>query len=233
MLKLRGEASWCPRRDEAYLGVLVDDLITRGTREPYRMFTSRAEYRLMLREDNADLRLTETGRRLGLVDDRRWAAFEQKREAIEQERQRLRDLWIRPQELTAEQQAVLKAPLAKEARALDLLARPEVAYKTLKRLPGVAPGVDDPQVAEQIEIQARYQGYIERQRAEIDRQKAHESIRLPDDFDYGRVKGLSSEVREIFLRKRPVTLGQAARIPGVTPAAVSLLLIHLKRRRAV
>ncbi len=233
VLKIRGEAPWCPRRDEAYLGVLVDDLITRGTREPYRMFTSRAEYRLILREDNADLRLTEKGRQLGLVDEHRWEAFERKREAIERERQRLRNLWVRPQDLTkAQQQTLLKGPLSREARALDLLARPDVTYAALTTLANIGPGVDDPQVAEQIEIQARYAGYIERQRAEIQRQKAHESIRLPDDFDYERVKGLSSEVREIFLRQRPATLGQAARIPGVTPAAVSLLLIHLTRRRA-
>ena len=231
VLKLRDEDPWCPRRDQAYLGVLVDDLITRGTREPYRMFTSRAEYRLLLREDNADLRLTEKGRELGLVDDQRWAVFDRKREAIERERQRLRDCWVHPGKVSGQQiQTLLHGALSREARALDLLARPQVSYRDLMGLPGVGPGVEDPKVAEQLEIQAKYAGYIQRQQDEIERQRRHESLALPDDFDYGRVRGLSSEVREKLSRHRPATLGQASRIPGVTPAAISLLLIQLKRK---
>lgn len=230
---VRGETPWSPRRDEAYLGVLVDDLITRGTTEPYRMFTSRAEYRLLLREDNADLRLTEQGRKLGLISDDHWAAFESKREAIEQEKVRLRALWIRPQDLSVDlQQRVLGAELSRETSAMNLLSRPNLTYSDLLLLPGVAPGVNMPKVAEQLEIQAHYAGYIERQRAEIERQREHEETLLPDEFDYTQVRGLSSEVREKLLRHRPATIGQAARISGVTPAAVSLLLIHLKRRSA-
>ena len=181
--------------------VLVDDLVTMGTQEPYRMFTSRAEYRLLLREDNADLRLTETGRRLGLVDDVRWAAFEAKREAIERERQRLRDYWVRPAEIGPGQ--LPGTSLTREMRALELLARPEVGYADLMRLPGLGPGASDPQVAQQIEVQAKYAGYIDRQQAEIERQRSHEAVRLPDDFDYRQVRGLSAEVREKFLRHRP------------------------------
>jgi tRNA uridine 5-carboxymethylaminomethyl modification enzyme len=227
----RGDGPWTLRRDEAYLGVLVDDLITRGTSEPYRMFTSRAEYRLLLREDNADLRLTAKGRELGLVGDDRWAAFERKREAIERERGRLLGLWVRPGESTvALQQEVLGTALSRESRALDLLVRPNLGYSDLLRLPGLGPAVEDPKVAEQLEIQAHYAGYIERQQAEIERNRAREETELPDDFDYERVRGLSSEAREKLLRQRPATIGQAARISGVTPAAISLLLIHLKRR---
>ncbi len=233
VLKIREQAPWCPRRDEAYLGVLVDDLITRGTAEPYRMFTSRAEYRLLLREDNADLRLTAKGRELGLVDDERWAAFETKREAIECERQRLRDCWVRPGQMPLEQlEVLLGAPLSREARALDLLARPAVTYAGLMGLPGIGPGVADPQVAEQLEVQAKYAGYIERQQDEIERSQRNESVVLPLDFDYSGVRGLSAEVREKLSRQRPATLGQARRIPGITPAAISLLLIHLKRGSA-
>jgi tRNA uridine 5-carboxymethylaminomethyl modification enzyme len=229
---VRGEQPWWPSRDEAYLGVLIDDLIARGTGEPYRMFTSRAEYRLLLREDNADLRLTETGRRLGIVDDARWRIFEAKREAIERESQRLRDVWVRPGQVgDAELQRVLRGPLARESRAAELLRRPEVSYRELMSLPGVGPGETDPQVAEQVEIQAKYAGYIERQRDEIERQRRHEEMALPADFDYSQVHGLSREVSEKLGRLRPRTLGQAGRIPGVTPAAVSLLLIHLKRGR--
>jgi len=224
---------WCPGRDQAYLGVLVDDLITRGTLEPYRMFTSRAEYRLLLREDNADLRLTEQGRELGLVDDSRWAAFSAKREAIERESQRLRDTWVRPAEVTAEQAVELIGDeLRKEARALDLMARPQASYESVMLLPGVGPGVADDKVAEQVEIQAKYAGYIDRQRDEIARARSNEETALPADFDYGQVKGLSKEVCEKLSRQRPDTLGQAGRIPGVTPAALSLLLVHLKKRRA-
>ena len=230
-LRVKGSDPWWPRRDEAYLGVLVDDLITRGTNEPYRMFTSRAEYRLLLREDNADLRLTEKGRRLGLVDEHRWRVFEEKREAIERERQRLRELWVRPGSPAAQQAAAeLGTVLSREVRALDLLARPEVTYAKLITLPGIGPGVDNPQAAAQLEIQSRYAGYIERQKDEIARQRANEALKLPADFDYAKVRGLSAEVREKLLRIRPATIGQAGRIPGITPAAISLLLIHLKRR---
>ncbi|MBK8510122.1 MAG: tRNA uridine-5-carboxymethylaminomethyl(34) synthesis enzyme MnmG [Candidatus Competibacteraceae bacterium] len=227
---VRGEEPWWPHRDEAYLGVLIDDLITRGASEPYRMFTSRAEHRLLLREDNADLRLTETGRRLGVVDEARWRAFETKREAIERESQRLRELWIRPSPVDdARLQVVLQGPLARESRAFELLRRPEVCYAALMSLPGVGPGEADPRVAEQVEIQAKYAGYIDRQRDEIDRQRRHEDLALPADFDYAGVRGLSREVSEKLSRHRPRTLGQAGRISGVTPAALSLLLVHLKR----
>ncbi len=230
-LRVQGHPPWWPRRDEAYLGVLVDDLTTRGTTEPYRMFTSRAEYRLLLREDNADLRLTETGRRLGLVGEAQWRQFEEKREAIARERQRLRETWLRPAAIDPEQaRSVLGDELRREARALDLLARPKVGYADLMALPGLGPGVADLQVAEQIEIQAKYAGYIDRQQQEIERHRAQEETVLPPDFPFDQVRGLSSEVREKLLRVRPTTLGQAARIPGLTPAAISLLLIHLRRR---
>jgi tRNA uridine 5-carboxymethylaminomethyl modification enzyme len=232
-LRVHGRDPWVPRRDEAYLGVLVDDLITRGTSEPYRMFTSRAEYRLMLREDNADLRLTENGRRLGLVGDIQWRRFEDKREAIERERQRLRETWVRPERVDqALAERILGEPLRREARASDLLARPNVGYAGVAALTGAAPESLPGDVTEQLEIQARYQGYIERQRDEIDRHREQDARALPEDFDFDQVRGLSTEVREKLNRVRPVTLGQAARIPGVTPAAVSLLLIHLKRRCA-
>jgi tRNA uridine 5-carboxymethylaminomethyl modification enzyme len=231
--QVQGGDGWTPRRDEAYLGVLVDDLITRGTQEPYRMFTSRAEYRLMLREDNADLRLTEVGRQLGLVGDRHWAVFEAKREAIAREQQRLRDTWVRPGQVDAATvAAAIGDPLRKEARALDLIARPQASYASVTALPGVGVGVSDPAVQEQIEIQAKYAGYIDRQRDEIERARNNDALRLPGDIDFAHVKGLSSEVREKLARHRPETIGQAGRIPGVTPAAVSLLLIHLKRKSA-
>jgi tRNA uridine 5-carboxymethylaminomethyl modification enzyme len=224
---------WSPRRDEAYLGVLVDDLITRGTTEPYRMFTSRAEYRLLLREDNADLRLTETGRRLGLVDDGRWRRFEEKRESIARERQRLRDAWVRPgTDAAAEFERRTGEVVRREARALDLLARPGIGYDAIAAIPGIGAGEADPAVREQVEIQCKYAGYVERQHDEIARQREQEERSLPDDFDYDNVRGLSAEVSEKLRRVRPATVGQAARIPGVTPAAVSLLLIHLKRRSA-
>ncbi len=229
----RDEAPWCPRRDEAYLGVLVDDLITRGTTEPYRMFTSRAEYRLMLREDNADLRLTPVGRELGVVDAERWGRFETKREAIAAEQQRLQAIWVRPAQLSAaETLRVLGGPLPREVRAAELLRRPEVSYAALMSLPGVGPGVAAAQVAEQVEIQARYAGYIDRQQDEIERQRRHEETPLPIDFDYEQVRGLSAEVCEKLQHVRPATVGQAARISGVTPAAVSLLLVHIKKRPA-
>ncbi len=231
VLKLRDQAAWCPRRDEAYLGVLVDDLISKGTQEPYRMFTSRAEFRLLLREDNADLRLTEQGRRLGLVADERWQRFEQKREAIEREQQRLRDIWVQPNTPLAEQvTALFDSPISKETRALDLLARPDVNYAQLCGLPSLGPALGDGEAAEQLEIQARYAGYIKRQQVEIDRLQANDALKLPDSFDYAAVRGLSAEVREKLIRRRPATIGQASRIPGLTPAAISLLLIHLKRK---
>jgi tRNA uridine 5-carboxymethylaminomethyl modification enzyme len=230
-LLVKGEAPWRPNRDEGYLGVMVDDLITRGVTEPYRMFTSRAEHRLLLREDNADLRLTEIGRRLGLVNDERWRAFETKREAIERESQRLQEVWIRPSQISeADRQQILPGPLEREISAAELLRRPEVSYAGLMSLPGCGPSVDDPQVAEQVEIQVKYAGYIERQRRDIERQRRHEEWVLPTDLDYAEVHGLSREVREKLNRHRPRTLGQAGRLPGLTPAAVSLLLIHLKRR---
>ena len=227
-----GEAPWRPNRDEAYLGVLVDDLITQGVTEPYRMFTSRAEHRLLLREDNADLRLTEMGRQLGLVDERRWRAFAAKREAIERETQRLQEVWIGPAQLrTVDAPPIVQETLTRDSSAAELLRRPELSYADLMTLPGVGPGADDPQVAEQVEIQIKYAGYIERQRRDIERQRRHEQWRLPDDLDYAEVPGLSREAREKLQRNRPCTLGQAGRLPGLTPAAVSLLLVHLKRRR--
>lgn len=231
VLKIRDQEAWCPRRDEAYLGVLVDDLITKGTREPYRMFTSRAEFRLMLREDNADLRLTEQGRLLGLVSDERWRCFIQKREAIEQEQQRLRDIWVQPNSVIAEQvTATFGTPISKETRALDLLARPEVNYAELCAIPELSPALADGAAAEQLEIQARYAGYIKRQAVEIERQRANEDLRLPEGFDFAKVRGLSTEVREKLIKSQPATMGQVGRIPGMTPAALSLLLIHLKRK---
>ena len=229
---VKGDSPWRPHRHEAYLGVLIDDLITRGVTEPYRMFTSRAEYRLLLREDNADLRLTETGRQLGLVDDQHWRRFEIKREAIERESQRLRELWIRPVQFSeSDAQRLLPTVLTKESRALELLRRPEVSYADLMSLPGAGPGESDPQVAEQVEIQVKYAGYIDRQQEEIERQRRHEELPLPADLDYAGVHGLTREVREKLIRHLPRTLGQAGRIPGLTPAAISLLLIHLKRSR--
>ena len=229
-LQAQGRTPWCPRRDEAYLGVLVDDLITRGVSEPYRMFTSRAEYRLSLREDNADLRLTEVGRRLGAVDDLRWAAFQSKREQIESEMQRVRTTWVNPRVLTqAQMESVFGATLEKEYTLEDLLRRPGVVYRTLMTLPDAGPGLSDARASEQIEIQTKYQGYIDRQRDEVTRREAQETTRLPSDLDYGTVRGLSVEVQQKLNQHRPETLGQAARISGVTPAAISVLLVHLKR----
>jgi len=225
---------WTPRRDEAYLGVLIDDLTTQGTREPYRMFTSRAEYRLQLREDNADLRLTPVARAYGLLSDAEWERFECHREATEQERQRLSEVWLSPHRLTeADGRRVLGAPLAREQSLADLLRRPEVDYESLMTLPGAGPGVTVPRVREQVSIQAKYAGYLERQREQAARADRYESVRLPEDMDYSRVAGLSNEVREKLLRHRPDTLGQASRIPGMTPAAISLLLVHLKREGAL
>ena len=222
--------AWCPRRDEAYLGVLVDDLITLGTKEPYRMFTSRAEYRLLLREDNADMRLTEHGRALGLVDDERWARFSDKREAVERESARLKATWVQPgTDAAATIEQITGKPLAREYSLMDLLKRPELGYADVAAAKGEP--VSDETVAEQVQIQAKYQGYIDRQQDEIDKLKRHESMALPTDLDYSRVEGLSHEIRQKLAETRPETLAQAGRISGVTPAAVSILLIHLKKRR--
>jgi len=230
-LQVRGEEFWCPRRDQAYIGVLVDDLITQGTREPYRMFTSRAEYRLLLREDNADLRLTEAGRELGLVDDERWRQFNDKREAVEQEQQRLRSIWIQPGSNAAKTiNALSENPLVREHNLFDLLRRPEVRYADIQSMvPG--PGVTTA-VAEQIEIAAKYEGYIERQQQDIDRLRRQENTAIPDNFDFASVSGLSNELKQKLSEMRPETLARAARIPGVTPAALSLLLIFLKKTGA-
>jgi len=228
-LMAQGKETWCPRRDEAYLGVLVDDLITMGTQEPYRMFTSRAEYRLLLREDNADLRLTEKGRELGLVDDSRWAAFCEKREAIEREQQRLKDTWVQAGSPEANSLSKkIAAPLTREYSLLDLLKRPELVYTDVASLKGECPV--DPQVAEQVEIAVKYAGYIDRQQEEIERLRAHENTRIPAELDFHQVEGLSNEVKQKLTDARPDTLARASRIPGVTPAAVSLLLIYLKKR---
>ncbi len=224
--------AWTPRRDQAYLGVLVDDLITQGTTEPYRMFTSRAEYRLQLREDNADLRLTPIGRELGLVDDARWNAFARKRDAIAAETQRLSALWASPNNAIGRALAqATGVEVTRENSALDLLRRPEFDYARLMSVPPLGPGADDPAVAEQVQIEAKYSGYLERQREEIARQQRNEDAAIPDGFDYGAVSGLSSEVRQKLERVLPQTVGQAQRIPGMTPAAVSLLLVHLARVR--
>jgi len=232
---VRGLDAWVPKRSEAYLGVLVDDLITRGATEPYRMFTSRAEYRLSLREDNADLRLTEAGRGLGLVDDERWEFFERKRAAVDGEVARLQRAVVHPADVDAELLGKLGAPLSREAHAFDLLRRPELNYDDLARaVPDAAAAWPDERLREQVklqvEVQAKYSGYLKRQSDEIDRHRRNEELRLPVDLDYSQVGGLSNEARQQLCEVRPETLGQAARIPGLTPAAVSLLLVHLKRR---
>ena len=224
--------AWCPRRDEAYIGVLIDDLITHGTKEPYRMFTSRAEYRLQLREDNADARLTETGHALGLVDELRWSAYQAKREAVATEIERLRALWATPgNALGREVESSLGVSLSRETNVLDLIKRPELDYAKLMRVPSLGPGVDDTKVAEQVEISIKYSGYLERQRSEIERQQRNEETPVPEDFDYAGVRGLSFEVLQKLQRVQPQTIGQAQRIPGMTPAAISLLLVHLERSR--
>ncbi|WP_034303738.1 tRNA uridine-5-carboxymethylaminomethyl(34) synthesis enzyme MnmG [Herbaspirillum sp. RV1423] len=235
-LQTQGRASWTPRRDEAYLGVLVDDLITQGVQEPYRMFTSRAEYRLSLREDNADLRLTEVGRQLGCVSDAQWEMFEKKREAVAREMERLKSTWVNPRILAdAEAERVLGKAIEREYNLIDLLRRPNVTYDSLMTLTGTdgqalaGPGVADDPVREQIEIQIKYAGYIDRQAKEIGRQEHNESLKLPADLDYMDVKALSIEVRQKLNKHKPETLGQASRISGVTPAALSLLLVHLKK----
>ena len=231
-LAIRGEAPWCPRRDEAYIGVLVDDLITRGTLEPYRMFTSRAEYRLTLREDNADLRLTEQGRDLGLVDDARWARFAVKRDEIERESARMRNSFVHPNTPQAAALAArIKKPLSREYSLAELLKRPELSYHDVAGLAG-DPSMDL-QAAEQVEIQAKYAGYIDRQREDIDRLRRNENTPLPADLNYDKVDGLSNEVKQKLSDARPDTLARAGRLPGITPAAVTLLLIHLKKRGAL
>ena len=229
-LQSQGREAWCPRRDEAYLGVLVGDLITRGVSEPYRMFTSRAEYRLMLREDNADLRLTEIGRSLGVVDDARWDAFNRKRDAIAAEQERLKSLWVNPRTLPAEDaERVLGKAIEREYPLSDLLRRPDVSYAALMTLPGAGPAVSDPVIAEQVEVQAKYSGYITRQQDEVERRESQGSLKLPADLDYTEVRGLSREVQQKLNQHKPETIGQAARMQGITPAAISLLLVHLKR----
>ena len=221
---------WYPRRDQAYIGVLVDDLITLGTKEPYRMFTSRAEHRLLLREDNADLRLTEIGRELGLVDDTRWRAFSEKREAIERETQRLKATVLHPHMLSADEtQRVFGDPLARDFKLYDLLRRPNVTYTSLTSLAAVGSEISDVAVTEQVEIQCKYAGYIDRQAEEIERQRRNEETYIPAWLDYAQVRGLSNEVRQKLQNQQPATIGQASRIPGVTPAAISLLLVHLKK----
>ncbi|MFG0516188.1 tRNA uridine-5-carboxymethylaminomethyl(34) synthesis enzyme MnmG [Kluyvera intermedia] len=222
---------WAPRRDQAYLGVLVDDLCTLGTKEPYRMFTSRAEYRLMLREDNADLRLTEIGRELGLVDDVRWARFNEKIENIERERQRLKSIWVNPTtDSVDEVNAHLSAPLTREASGEDLLRRPEMTYEQLTKFTAYAPALEDAQAAEQVEIQVKYEGYIARQQDEIEKQQRNENTLLPATMDYRQVSGLSNEVIAKLNDHKPVSIGQASRISGVTPAAISILLVWLKKQ---
>lgn len=229
-LQSQGKESWCPRRDEAYIGVLVDDLITRGTIEPYRMFTSRAEYRLMLREDNADLRLTEKGRELGLIDDHRWESFQKKAEAVEAEKQRLASVIVLPKDVESSvAERVLGGTPSREQPAEELLRRPSATYAGLMEIEKLGPGVEDPLVAEQVETQIKYAGYIERQQLEIEKSLRHETTKLPTSLDYATVSGLSNEVRSKLVDQRPETVGQATRIAGITPAAISLLLVHLKK----
>ncbi|MFT4561349.1 MAG: tRNA uridine 5-carboxymethylaminomethyl modification enzyme [Gammaproteobacteria bacterium] len=231
-LRTREAAPWFPRRDEAYIGVLVDDLVTRGTTEPYRMFTSRAEYRLLLREDNADFRLTEKGRELGLVDDDRWRRFEIKREALAIEQARLESTWMSPATLSDEASTeILGKRLRKEQNLADLLRRPEIDYLTLMRLPGAGPGVLASDVIEQLEICARYSGYLERQQEEVEKHSRNENTLIPDDMEYAEIRGLSNEIRQKLITHRPYSIGHASRISGVTPAAISILLIYLKKRQ--
>jgi tRNA uridine 5-carboxymethylaminomethyl modification enzyme len=231
--QVRGLEPWWPRRDQAYLGVMLDDLITRGVTEPYRMFTSRAEYRLALREDNADLRLTEIGRDFGLIDETRWRRFSEKRDAIAHEQERLNKTWLAPESLTeADAVRVFGQPLARAATLMELLRRPGVSYAALTSVSGEDSAVPEPDVAQQLEIQAKYAGYIDRQLEEITLHRRHEETALPPDFDYQNVRGLSIEVRQKLAAHRPATLGQASRLSGITPAAVSLLLVHMRRRSA-
>lgn len=229
-LKAQGRESWCPGRDEAYIGVLVDDLITLGTSEPYRMFTSRAEYRLLLREDNADLRLTELGRNMGVVGEQRWQAFSDKRASIQGETERLKSTWVQPNTDAGKRaDRYLEKPLAREYNLMDLLKRPEIKYEHIAQIKPSEKIVSE-QVAEQIEIQTKYDGYISRQQDEIDRLKRNENTRLPVDFDYSSISGLSNEMKQKLLAVRPESIAQASRIPGVTPAATSLILVFLKKK---
>jgi tRNA uridine 5-carboxymethylaminomethyl modification enzyme len=229
-LQVQEKAGWRPGRHEAYLGVLVDDLITRGVSEPYRMFTSRAEYRLQLREDNADMRLTEIGRALGVVDDSRWDAFNRKRDAVARETERLKATWVNPAILPAEDATrLIGKPIDHEYSLFELLRRPNLGYAQVLALPGGGAGEADPRVAEQVEIAAKYQGYIDRQNEEVEKQREQETLRLPDDLDYSLLTGLSIEVRQRLQKVRPETLGQAARLQGITPAAISVLLVYAKR----
>lgn len=230
-LQVQDKEAWYPRRDQSYTGVLVDDLCTLGTKEPYRVFTSRAEHRLLLREDNADIRLTPIAYELGLIDEKRWARFNRKVENIERERQRLRGIWLHPRsEYTEQVNTVLSSPLIREANGEDLLRRPEINYCILTALTPFSPAIEDTQAAEQVEIAVKYQGYIEHQLEEIEKQKRHESTAIPPAFDYSTVSGLSNEVRLKLEQHRPVSIGQAGRISGVTPAAISILLVYLKKQ---
>lgn len=230
-LQVQGKAAWFPRRDQAYTGVLVDDLCTLGTKEPYRVFTSRAEYRLLLREDNADSRLTPIAHQLGLIDEARWVRFNQKMDNIEQERTRLKQTWAHLQSPhLAEINALLNSPLAREASGEDLIRRPEVSYEKLTQIAPFSPAIDDNEAAEQVEIAIKYQGYIEHQYQEIERHKRHENTLIPAEFDYDKVESLSNEVRAKLLEHRPVSIGQASRISGITPAAISILLVNLKKQ---
>jgi tRNA uridine 5-carboxymethylaminomethyl modification enzyme len=229
-LKAQGKSAWCPRRNEAYIGVLIDDLITQGTLEPYRMFTSRAEYRLLLREDNADLRLSEAAYRLGLIDEARWQRVDEKRRLLGEEQQRLKQLSVKPQTTaSAAIEVHLEQALTRDYRVSELLTRPELNYACLMEIDGLGPGVLDREVSQQIEIQAKYHGYIERQLNEIQRQARYEAVTLPVELDYNKVKGLSNEVKEKLIQHKPLTLGQASRISGITPSAISLLLVHIKK----
>jgi len=229
-LQVQDKEGWCPGRDQAYIGVLVDDLSTLGTKEPYRMFTSRAEYRLLLREDNADARLTEKGRELGLVNDARWKAFSEKQETIEKELQRLKGQWVNPTSVNAEKiNELLKTPMQRESTLEAMIRRPEVDYQSLMAVDGLGPAIEDPIAAEQVEIKIKYQGYIDRQLDEIEKLKRHETTILPVELDYADIKGLSNEVRAKLNDLKPETIGQASRVSGVTPAAISILLIHLKK----
>jgi len=237
-LQVQGKEGWAPRRDQAYMGVLVDDLSTLGTKEPYRMFTSRAEYRLLLREDNADSRLTEKGRELGLVDDVRWKAFSEKQELVETELKRLKGQWVNPNSINADKiNELLKTPMQRESTLEAMIRRPEVTYETLMTVEGLGPAISDPIAAEQVEINIKYQGYIDRQLDEIAKLKRHEDTLLPNDLDYSEIKGLSNEVTDKLNDLKPETIGQASRVSGITPAAISILLIYLKksgvRRKAV
>lgn len=229
-LQTQDKEAWTPRRDEAYIGVLIDDLITRGTSEPYRMFTSRAEYRLLLREDNADLRLTQKGFELGIVPEEQFVLFDKKRQHIAAEQNRFHATWVRPEtEVNAAISKILQQPLTREYRLSELLRRPELSYENLTSIEGLAPEIFDDKVAEQVEIQAKYAGYIDRQEVEIERQRRYEDARIPSSFDFNKVNGLSAEVRQKLNAARPETIGMATRIPGITPAAISLLLVYLKK----